>query len=195
MGDNLFYGHDFAHTMEAAAERHDAATIFGYHVANPQAYGVVELDETGKAISLQEKPVRPKSSFAVPGIYFYPADVCQRAKTLKPSSRGEFEITDLNRLYLESGELFVELLGRGTAWLDTGTMDSLLDAGNFVHIIEKRQGQKIGCPEEVALNKGVDRSRCFTDEYRETGKFLLWSLPGNLVGLNRPVWICSRQVR
>ena len=154
LGDNLFYGHDFAHTMEAAAERVDAATIFGYHVANPQAYGVVELDETGKAVSLQEKPVRPKSSFAVPGIYFYPGDVCQRAKTLKPSKRGEFEITDLNRLYLESGELFVELLGRGTAWLDAGTMDSLLDAGNFVHIIEKRQGQKIGCPEEVAYNKG-----------------------------------------
>ena len=154
LGDNLFYGHDFAHTMEAAAERVDAATSFGYHVANPQAYGVVELDETGKAVSLEEKPVRPKSSFAVPGIYFYPGDVCQRAKTLKPSKRGEFEITDLNRLYLESGELFVELLGRGTAWLDAGTMDSLLDAGNFVHIIEKRQGQKIGCPEEVAFNKG-----------------------------------------
>ena len=154
LGDNLFYGHDLALTMEAASERVEAATIFGYHVANPQAYGVVELDETGKAISLQEKPVQPKSSFAVPGIYFYPGDVCQRAKTLKPSKRGELEITDLNGLYLESGELYVELLGRGTAWLDTGTMDSLLDAGNFVHIIEKRQGQKIGCPEEVALNKG-----------------------------------------
>ncbi len=154
LGDNLFYGHDLALTMEAAADRVDAATIFGYHVANPQAYGVVELDETGKAVSLEEKPVRPKSSFAVPGIYFYPGDVCQRAKTLKPSKRGELEITDLNGLYLESEELYVELLGRGTAWLDAGTMDSLLDAGNFVHIIEKRQGQKIGCPEEVALNKG-----------------------------------------
>ena len=154
LGDNLFYGHDLALTMEAAAERLDAATIFGYHVANPQAYGVVELDETGKAVSLEEKPVQPRSSFAVPGIYFYPGDVCQRAKTLKPSKRGELEITDLNGLYLESGELYVELLGRGTAWLDAGTMDSLLDAGNFVHIIEKRQGQKIGCPEEVAFNKG-----------------------------------------
>lgn len=154
LGDNLFYGHDLALTMEAAAERVEAATIFGYHVANPQAYGVVELDETGKAVSLEEKPVRPRSSFAVPGIYFYPGDVCQRAKTLKPSKRGELEITDLNGLYLESGELYVELLGRGTAWLDAGTMDSLLDAGNFVHIIEKRQGQKIGCPEEVAYNKG-----------------------------------------
>lgn len=154
LGDNLFYGHDFARTMERAADRIDAATIFGYHVANPQAYGVVELDETGKAISLEEKPVQPKSSFAVPGIYFYPGDVCQRAKTLKPSKRGELEITDLNRLYLDSGELFVELLGRGTAWLDTGTMDSLMDAGNFVYIIEKRQGQKIGCLEEIALKKG-----------------------------------------
>lgn len=154
LGDNLFYGHDLALTMEAAAERVEAATIFGYHVANPQAYGVVELDETGKAVFLEEKPVRPRSSFAVPGIYFYPGDVCQRAKTLKPSKRGELEITDLNGLYLESGELYVELLGRGTAWLDAGTMDSLLDAGNFVHIIEKRQGQKIGCPEEVAYNKG-----------------------------------------
>ncbi len=140
--------------MEAAAKRVEAATIFGYHVANPQAYGVVELDETGKAVSLEEKPVQPRSSFAVPGIYFYPADVCERAKTLNPSKRGELEITDLNGLYLESGELYVELLGRGTAWLDAGTMDSLLDAGNFVHIIEKRQGQKIGCPEEMAFNKG-----------------------------------------
>ena len=154
LGDNLFYGQDFALTLEAAAERRHAATIFGYHVSNPQTYGVVELNETGKAVSLEEKPIRPRSSFAVPGIYFFPADVCQRAKTLEPSKRGELEITDLNRLYLESGELFVELLGRGTAWLDAGTMDSLLDAGNFVHIIEKRQGQKIGCPEEVALNKG-----------------------------------------
>ncbi len=154
LGDNLFYGQDFALTMEAATDRIHAATIFGYHVANPQAYGVVEFDETGKAISLEEKPDQPNSSFAVPGIYFYPGDVCERAKTLKPSKRGELEITDLNRLYLESGELFVELLGRGTAWLDTGSMDSLLDAGNFVQIIEKRQGQKIGCPEEVALNKG-----------------------------------------
>ena len=154
LGDNLFYGQDFALTMEAATDRIHAATIFGYHVANPQAYGVVEFDETGKAISLEEKPDQPNSSFAVPGIYFYPGDVCERAKTLKPSKRGELEITDLNRLYMESGELFVELLGRGTAWLDTGSMDSLLDAGNFVQIIEKRQGQKIGCPEEVALNKG-----------------------------------------
>ena len=154
LGDNLFYGQDFALTMEAATNRIHAATIFGYHVANPQAYGVVEFDETGKAISLEEKPDQPNSSFAVPGIYFYPGDVCERARTLKPSNRGELEITDLNRLYLESGELFVELLGRGTTWLDTGSMDSLLDAGNFVQIIEKRQGQKIGCPEEVALNKG-----------------------------------------
>ena len=154
LGDNMFYGHEFAHTMERVADRLDAATIFGYHVANPTAYGVVEFDSDGRAISLEEKPDHPKSSYAVPGIYFYPSDVCDLARDLKPSPRGELEITDLNRLYLESGKLFVERLGRGTAWLDTGTMDSLLDAGNFVSIIEKRQGHKIACPEEIAFEKG-----------------------------------------
>ena len=154
LGDNLFYGHEFAQTMEQATDRLDAATIFGYHVANPKAYGVVEFDAEGRAISLEEKPEQPKSSYADPGIYFYPADVCDLARDLKPSPRGELEITDLNRLYLETGKLFVERLGRGTAWLDTGTMDSLLDAGNFVSIIEKRQGHKIACPEEIAFEKG-----------------------------------------
>jgi glucose-1-phosphate thymidylyltransferase len=154
LGDNLFYGHEFAHTMQRVAERVDAATIFGYHVANPKEYGVVEFNQEGKAISLEEKPGTPKSSFAVPGIYFYPSDVCALARDLKPSLRGELEITDLNRTYLESGRLFVERLGRGTAWLDTGTMESLLDAGNFVSIIEKRQGNKIACPEEIAFEKG-----------------------------------------
>jgi len=154
LGDNLFYGHEFAQTLESAADRLDAATIFGYHVANPTAYGVVEFDAEGRAISLEEKPEHPKSSYAVPGIYFYPADVCDLARDLKPSARGELEITDLNRIYLESDKLYVERLGRGTAWLDTGTMDSLLDAGNFVSIIEKRQGHKIACPEEIAFEKG-----------------------------------------
>ncbi|QXD24249.1 glucose-1-phosphate thymidylyltransferase RfbA [Opitutia bacterium ISCC 51] len=158
LGDNLFYGHDFAQTMEQATDRLEAATIFGYHVANPTAYGVVEFDAVGRAISLEEKPEHPKSSYAVPGIYFYPADVCDLARDLKPSARGELEITDLNRLYLEQDKLFVERLGRGTAWLDTGTMDSLLDAGNFVSIIEKRQGHKIACPEEISFNNGwIDR--------------------------------------
>ncbi len=160
LGDNLFYGHEFAHTMQRVAERVDAATIFGYHVANPKEYGVVEFNQEGKAISLEEKPDTPKSSFAVPGIYFYPSDVCALARDLKPSLRGELEITDLNRTYLESGRLFVERLGRGTAWLDTGTMESLLDAGNFVSIIEKRQGNKIACPEEIAFEKGwISRSQ------------------------------------
>jgi glucose-1-phosphate thymidylyltransferase len=156
----MFYGHEFAQTMERVAERLDAATIFGYHVANPTAYGVVEFDAEGRAISLEEKPEHPKSSYAVPGIYFYPADVCDLARDLKPSARGELEITDLNRIYLESDKLYVERLGRGTAWLDTGTMDSLLDAGNFVSIIEKRQGHKIACPEEISFNKGwIDQEK------------------------------------
>ena len=160
LGDNMFYGHEFAQTMERVAERLDVATIFGYHVANPTAYGVVEFDAEGRAISLEEKPEHPKSSYAVPGIYFYPADVCDLARDLKPSARGELEITDLNRIYLESDKLYVERLGRGTAWLDTGTMDSLLDAGNFVSIIEKRQGHKIACPEEISFNKGwIDQEK------------------------------------
>ena len=154
LGDNLFYGHEFAKTMDYAAKRLDVATIFGYHVANPNEYGVVEFDPAGRAISLEEKPEHPKSSYAVPGIYFYPSDVCDLARDLKPSPRGELEITDLNRCYLEGDRLYVEGLGHGTAWLDTGTTDSLLDAGNFVGIIEKRQGHKIACPEEVAFNNG-----------------------------------------
>ena len=154
LGDNLFYGHEFAQTMECASNRLNEATIFGYHVANPKDYGVVEFDKDGRAISLEEKPERPKSSYAVPGIYFYPADVCELARDLKPSLRGELEITDLNRKYLKRERLYVERLGRGTAWLDTGTMDSLLDAGNFVAIIEKRQGHKIACPEEIAFENG-----------------------------------------
>lgn len=160
LGDNLFHGHEFAQTMGCAAGRMEAATIFGYTVANPRDYGVVEFDAEGRAVSLEEKPAKPKSSFAVPGIYFYPSDVCEHARDLKPSARGELEITDLNRMYLEQGRLYVEILGRGTAWLDTGTMDSLLDAGNFVSIIEQRQGTKIACPEEIAFAKGwIDAAR------------------------------------
>lgn len=159
LGDNLFYGHDLAKTLKQAHERADQASVFGYHVAEPSAYGVVEFDDEGRVISLEEKPEVPRSNYAVPGIYFYPGDVCERARTLKPSKRGELEITDLNRLYLESGELFVELLGRGPAWLDTGTHDSLLDAGNFVQVIESRQGLKIGSPDEIAFRSGwIDRA-------------------------------------
>jgi glucose-1-phosphate thymidylyltransferase len=154
LGDNLFYGHDLPKSLTRAMEQKNGATIFGYRVADPAAYGVVEFDENGKAISLEEKPEQPKSNYAIPGLYFYDADVVDLAKSLKPSDRGEFEITDLNRLYLERGDLNVELLSRGTAWLDTGTHDSLLDAAEFVRVIESRQGLKMACLEEIAYAQG-----------------------------------------
>jgi glucose-1-phosphate thymidylyltransferase len=160
LGDNLFYGHDFIRSLERAAARSEGATIFGYHVADPQAYGVVEFAPDGRVLSLEEKPARPKSNFAIPGVYFYDRDVVALARTLKPSKRGELEITDLNRAYLEAGRLHVEIIGRGTAWLDTGTHVSLLDAAHFVHVIEHRQGLKIACLEEIAWRNGwIDRSR------------------------------------
>ncbi len=159
LGDNLFYGHDFTRSLEAAGARTDGATIFGYHVADPKSYGVVEFAPDGRVLSLEEKPAQPKSNYAIPGIYFYDADVVKISRTLKPSKRGELEITDLNRLYLEAGKLRVELLGRGTAWLDTGTHDSLLEAAQFVSVIENRQGLKIACLEEIAYRKGwIDRA-------------------------------------
>ncbi|HEY4988768.1 MAG TPA: glucose-1-phosphate thymidylyltransferase RfbA [Opitutaceae bacterium] len=160
LGDNLFYGHDLAKSFAAADERASGATIFGYHVANPSAYGVVEFAEDGRVLSLEEKPQKPKSNYAVPGIYFYDGDVVAHARGLKPSKRGELEITDLNRLYLEAGSLHAEILGRGTAWLDTGTHDSLLEAAEFVHVIENRQGLKIACLEEIAWRQGwIDNGR------------------------------------
>ncbi len=159
LGDNLFYGHDLPRALTRAAARTEGATIFGYHVATPQAYGVVEFDPSGKVVSIEEKPEHPRSNYAVPGVYFYDRDVVPLARGLRPSRRGELEITDLNRLYLESGRLHVELLGRGTAWLDTGTHDSLLDAGQFVQVIERRQGLKIACLEEIAFVAGwIDRA-------------------------------------
>jgi glucose-1-phosphate thymidylyltransferase len=154
LGDNLFYGHDFSKSLATATARTDGATIFGYHVGDPQAYGVVEFAPDGRVLSLEEKPKVPKSNYAIPGLYFYDRDVVPFARKLKPSSRGELEITDLNRLYLDAGKLRVELLGRGNAWLDTGTHDSLLEAARFVSIIENRQGLKIACPEEIAWNQG-----------------------------------------
>jgi len=154
LGDNLFYGQHFQKTLLAAAQRTQGATIFAYAVRDPQRYGVVEFDQQGKAISIEEKPTCPKSQFAVPGLYFYDNQVVSIAKNLKPSPRGEIEITDINLTYLRAGELFVERFGRGFSWLDTGTHASLMQAGNFVQTIEDRQGLKISCLEEIAFNKG-----------------------------------------
>ena len=160
LGDNLFYGHDFSMTLKAADQRTTGATIFGYNVAEPQAYGVVEFDAQGLAISLEEKPAKPKSNFAVPGLYFYDEKAVSLAASLKPSARGEYEITDLNRRYLEAGDLHVEILGRGFAWLDTGTHDSLLEAADFVRAIQHRQGLQIACIEEIAFNqKWIDATQ------------------------------------
>lgn len=159
LGDNLFYGHDFTNSLAEADARTAGATIFGYHVSNPTAYGVVEFAADGRVVSLEEKPKVPKSNYAVPGLYFYDHEVVALARSLKPSARGELEITDLNRLYLEQGNLHVELLGRGTAWLDTGTHDSLMQAAQFVEVIENRTGLKIACLEEIAFQKGwIDRA-------------------------------------
>jgi glucose-1-phosphate thymidylyltransferase len=154
LGDNLYYGHDLQASLLKAANQQSGATVFGYHVNDPERYGVVEFDEEWKALSIEEKPTKPKSNYAVTGLYFYDNRVVELAKQIKPSSRGELEITDLNNLYLEQGELRVELMGRGSAWLDTGTIDSLLDAANFIAAVEKRQGLKICCPEEIAYRKG-----------------------------------------
>jgi glucose-1-phosphate thymidylyltransferase len=154
LGDNLFYGSQFRTAIESATQQEKGATIFGYYTATPEIYGVVEFDAAGKAISLEEKPKQPKSNYAVPGIYFYDERVVEIAKGLKPSPRGELEITDLNRIYLEMGELNVEVLGRGTAWLDTGSPDALAEATDFVKVIQHRQGLKIACLEEIAFSKG-----------------------------------------
>ncbi len=154
LGDNVFFGHSFPHTLRGVSNFDEGAVIFGYRVRDPQRYGVIEFDDCGKPLSIEEKPARPKSNYSVPGIYFYDSRAPEIAKRLKPSTRGELEITDLNLAYLEQGLLRVELIGRGTAWLDTGTPDSLLEASNFIATIERRQGLKIACIEEVAYNMG-----------------------------------------
>ena len=154
LGDNIFYSNELEQILAEADNRESGATIFGYHVSDPTSYGVVEFDGLGKAISLEEKPQNPKSNYAVPGLYFYDEQACRRAKALKPSPRGELEITDLNRVYLNAGELSVEVMGRGTAWLDTGNHESLASATDFVKVIERRQGLKIACLEEIGFYKG-----------------------------------------
>ena len=178
LGDNLFYGTGLIRSLQDAAALERGARIFGYYVKNPSEYGVVEFADDGKVLSLEEKPTAPKSNYAVPGLYFYDNDVVAIAKAVKPSARGEIEITDVNRAYLERGDLTMSILGRGTAWLDTGSPDSLIQAGTFIQTVETRQGLKIGCPEEIAFRKGfIDkealRSLGAALEKTEYGQYLL----------------------
>jgi len=154
LGDNIFYGHELVGQLDSAGERQTGATVFAYHVNDPERYGVVEFDKGYKALSIEEKPVNPKSNYAVTGLYFYDNQVCDIASSIKPSLRGELEITDINRIYLEKNELNVEIMGRGFAWLDTGTHDSLLDAAGFIATLQKRQGLMVACPEEIAYRQG-----------------------------------------
>jgi glucose-1-phosphate thymidylyltransferase len=160
LGDNIFYGHGFGKVLMETSALQDGAVVFGYYVTDPQRYGVVDFDVQGKVLSIEEKPKKPKSNYAVTGLYFYSNDVIEKAKTLKPSARGELEITDLNRLFLEEGRLKVRIMGRGMAWLDTGTHESLLQAANYIHTIEERQGLKVSCIEEIAFTRGyIDKAQ------------------------------------
>ena len=180
LGDNLFYGHDLSTSLQNANKQKKGATVFGYHVANPTAYGVVEFDKVGTVLSIEEKPAKPKSNYAIPGVYFFDADVVEVAKKVKPSARGELEITDVIQQYLDKEKLKVELLGRGTAWLDTGTIDDLLDAALYIRAIEKRQGLKVSSPSEIAYRMGyID-----AEQIRKTAEPLIKSGYGQyLLGL------------
>lgn len=185
LGDNIFYGHDLNKQLNDAATKVEGATVFAYHVTDPKRYGVVEFDEKGKAVSLVEKPENPKSNYAVTGLYFYDNSVIEMAKSLKPSSRGELEITDINRIYMEKGALSVSIMGRGHAWLDTGTHQSLMEANNFIQTIESRQGLKVACPEEIAYRMGfIDKVKLkeLAKPYmkNEYGKYLMALVDGRL---------------
>ncbi|ETF06452.1 MULTISPECIES: glucose-1-phosphate thymidylyltransferase RfbA [Pseudomonas] len=172
LGDNIFYGQHFSDNLRSATNQQQGATVFGYHVSDPERFGVVEFDKSGRALSIEEKPLNPKSNYAVTGLYFYDNDVVEIAKGIKPSERGELEITDLNRAYLERETLNVEMLGRGFAWLDTGTHDSLLEASHFVHTIEQRQGLKVACLEEIAYHNGwitAEQLGAQADALKKTG--------------------------
>ncbi|WP_418162928.1 glucose-1-phosphate thymidylyltransferase RfbA [Pantoea vagans] len=185
LGDNIFYGHDLYKQLETASLKDDGATVFAYHVTDPERYGVVEFDSEGKAISLIEKPEHPRSNYAVTGLYFYDNSVVEMAKNLKPSPRGELEITDINRIYMEQGKLSVSIMGRGHAWLDTGTHQSLMEANNFIQTIESRQGLKVACPEEIAFRMGfIDKAKLqeLAKPYlkNEYGKYLMALVEGRL---------------
>jgi len=185
LGDNMFYGHDLTTSLQNANAQKTGGTVFGYHVSNPRSYGVVEFDELGNAISIEEKPEVPKSNYAVPGLYFFDARVVEYAKNVKPSPRGELEITDVIEQYLKANELKVEIMGRGTAWLDTGTHDDLLAAANFISTIEKRQGLKVNCPEEVAYRNGwltEEKLREIAEPLRKSGygEYLLQLIDGRV---------------
>ena len=189
LGDNLFFGHDFSKNLQKSAETNDGAVVFGYYVNDPQRYGVVEFDEKGQVISVEEKPEKPRSNYAITGLYFYDNTVVEKAKKLKPSARGELEITDLNRLYLDEKKLKVELLGRGMAWLDTGTHESLLKASDFIATIEYRQGLKIACLEEIAYSKGfINRKQLakLAEDLKNNnyGKYLIQIAEGKIQTFN-----------